>query len=129
MEDCKVLRPWDNYFWFFELHQIPEDKVEWPEFFGKPFPRAAVQMGARLGNNQFWLSPSNLAGGATIWLSPEFVDFKNKIKISGDDFKDFVQPSRRILLEDVRQRVDRKHPYWAKVEFRDRKWQVNAVEE
>ena len=132
VDECKVLRPWDNYFWFFELHNIPDNKVEWPEFFGKPFPKNAVEISAKLNNNQFFFKPKRLNGGATAWLSPEFVDLDKRIQIGsgsgGGNFRDFVPPSRRVLLEDVRRRCDRQHPYWANIRFTDEGWQANLVE-
>lgn len=132
VQECKVLRPWDNYFWFFELHNIPDNKVEWPAFFGKPFPKNAVEISAQLNNNQFNFKPNRLTGGATVWLSPEFVDLGKRIQIGAGSgsgkFRDFVPPSRQVLLEDVRGRSDRQRPYWANVRFTDEGWQPNQVD-
>ena len=128
VQECKVLRPWDNYFWFFEMHEIPDDKVEWPALYGKPFPRSAVKISAKLNNNQFFFKPERLRGGATVWLSPEFVDFGKRIQIGNSDFRDFVQPSRQVLLEDVRGRSDRQHPYWANVRLTGGDWISNQVD-
>lgn len=126
----KIRRPWDRYFWFFELHDIPLDKVVFPEFFGDRHPKP-VEILAELKPdkpNKFNLKPPNQGSGATIWLSPEFVDFKKKIIIGGrGEFKDFVTPSRQILLEDVRTRCDRQHPYWANVRCVGKRWQANQL--
>ena len=121
-------RPWDNYFWFYELHGFPLDKAVWPEFFGPKFPRP-VKIRAELKANQinrFFVT--TLGEATTLWLSPEFVDFEKEIKIGVGDFSEFVQPSRQILLDDVRSRCDRQHPYWANLHFRG-KWQPNITTE
>ncbi len=127
---CDIRRPWDNYFWFFELHGIPADKVVWPEFFGQRHPRPLEISGSlKSRGNVFFLGPSNQGTGGTLWLSPEFVDFANKIVIDGrGQFKDYVSPSRTILLEDVRTRSDRQHPYWANLHCEGKKWTPNVVE-
>ena len=31
--ECKTIRPWDNYFWFLEVSEIPEANIVWPEMF------------------------------------------------------------------------------------------------
>ncbi len=53
----------------------------------------------------------------TVWLSPDIVTFNNtlKVAINGKPQKN-VQPKIETLLEDVRTRGDRQHPFWAKVE-------------
>ena len=127
----KIRRPWDRYFWFYELHDIPHDMVTWPEFFGDKHPKP-VLMSANLnkGNiiNGFSLGRSKQASGATVWLSPSFVDFSKKVNITGrGKFNDFVTPSREILLEDVRTRCDRQHPYWANVRCVGINWEANQL--
>ncbi len=129
--ECDVRRPWDNYFWFYELHGIPLDKVVWPYFYGRSHPSPVTMIGKLKPNqvNSFFIGPPNQGSGATVWLSPDYVDFNQPIVISGrGDFKDFVSPSRMVLLEDVRGRGDRQHPYWANVHCRGKKWEPNVVE-
>jgi hypothetical protein len=56
----------------------------------------------------------------TVWLSPDLVDFGqplvvevNNRTISPRDR--MVRPDVGVLLEDVRTRADRQHPFWAKL--------------
>ena len=125
--DCEILRPWDNYYWFVEFHGLPRDKTKYPEAWldetnlgFKP-----LHFSAKLHSNQpntfKSLSPGPRVGrGMTIWLSPDYVDFKEKIiaRGRGGDFKDFVVPDRKTMLEDVRRRGDRMRPFWGKIDLR-----------
>jgi hypothetical protein len=54
-------------------------------------------------------------GGAktTVWLAPEMVDFSRRVQLNGKAVT--VTPSLETMLEDVRTRGDRQHPFWAKV--------------
>ena len=59
---------------------------------------------------------------ATIWLSPELVDFKRPIDLTFNGkrvgrSRDAIQADLVVLLEDARTRGDRMHPFWAKVEM------------
>ena len=112
---CSSLRPWDNFFWFVELAGFPERSIVVPLAWPKPQ--------ARVANTEATIGPNNrvrvksAASQVTVWLSPEIVDFSERIEVSingrvkGRD----VEPSLEVLLEDVRTRVDRFHPFWAKV--------------
>ena len=74
-----------------------------------------------------------------VWLTPEMVDFEKpltvkinsrKMKLPRPDDSDkspserrrssasprFPTPSLETLLEDVRTRADRRHPFWVKIE-------------
>jgi len=127
--DCKVLRPWDNYFWFWQLHDIPEKNVTRPEHWKHNKHNPLTISGELKANvpNRFILGPKKLGSGGTLWLSPEFVNFEDEIVISGrGDFSEFVSPSRAILLEDVRVRGDRQHPFWAKVDCKGKRWSVDG---
>ena len=136
--ETDVRRPWDNYFWFYELHGIPASKVVWPELYDvgykKGFP-SPVKMQVKLQQpNRFLVKPSNQGDSATIWLSPEFVDLSQKISIGGSGrgkkFNDFVKASREVLLEDVRLRGDRQHPYWANLHCNEsNQWLPNTFPE
>jgi hypothetical protein len=77
--------------------------------------------------NSFKIGPSSprIAVDATLWLSPEFIDYDKEVRIKGrgKDFKGFVQPSTEVLLEDVRRRADREHPFWTRIDCRDNVWE------
>ncbi len=126
--DCKTVRPWDNYFWFLEVSQIPEKNIVWPEMFRSNRLRAFKLEGSVSPGrtNQFQLSPARPPGTATLWLGSDYVDFSKQIEIKGmgRDFRDFATPSRRTLLEDVRKRADRQRPYLAKIVCEDGVWTV-----
>jgi len=117
--ECKTIRPWDNYFWFFEVSQIPETNIVWPEMFRSNRLRTFKMEGSVSSErtNQFLLTTKLTAGTSTLWLSPDYVDFSKQIEVKGmgRDFRGFASPSRLTLLEDVRTRADRQRPYLAKI--------------
>jgi hypothetical protein len=133
--EFELLRPWDNYFWFWELKGIPEEYLHRPEHWSERHPKNRVKMEVALSQNQpnviKNVGPSRIGTGGIIWLSPEFVNFKEEIVIQGrgNGFKGIVNPSRRVLLDDVRKRADRKHPYWARVDCDGGRWSVPANED
>ncbi len=52
----------------------------------------------------------------SLWLSPEFVDFQQKLQVKvnqSQKWNDFLVPDPSALLEDLRRRGDRAHPMWA----------------
>jgi predicted esterase len=56
----------------------------------------------------------------TIWLAPETFDFKKKYRVRVNlkyVLNDYVKPSIKALLSDVRQRGDREWLYWARLDF------------
>ena len=77
-------------------------------------------------SNTFFLGPARSGTGMTLWLRPDYFDFSREVVINGRGrkFKGAVRPSRNVLLEDARQRVDFKRPYWAKVECAGGRWSV-----
>lgn len=108
------MRPWDNFFWFTEFHDfVPRtmtSPANWPP---PPKTTPATLSGTLLENNGVSVN----AGGAkaTVWFCPEMVDFNKKILLNGRTAK--VVPSLGTMLEDVRTRADRQHPFWAKVDM------------
>jgi pimeloyl-ACP methyl ester carboxylesterase len=118
---CYTLRPWDNYFWFAEMQGIPDSAVVLPEDFATAKSKRPFMIEGEIkGNNNLFFR-----GGAekvTLWLSPERIDFgsPSTFIVNG---KRFTFPNDRIsgdvetLLEDVRTRGDRQHPFWARITF------------
>jgi hypothetical protein len=55
----------------------------------------------------------------SLWLSPDIVDFSRKISIEtkGATKRIDAAGSTRVMLEDVRRRGDRQHPFWYRVDI------------
>ncbi len=119
--EVSTLRPWDNFFWWIEAHQFPPklqlDPRAWPP---KRGTRAATVRGRRYEDNR--LAANTAAAGLTLWLSPDVVNFEQPMEIQVNNRRvigrsDNVEPDLGVLLEDARSRGDRKHPFWARVEW------------
>jgi pimeloyl-ACP methyl ester carboxylesterase len=117
--DCVSMRPWDTFFWWLEVEGLPAKSMvapdNWPP---AKTVRPAIIRGKRLETNKVTVSLQ--ANKTTVWLSPELVDFKQKLVVEVNNrtltpAKRTVVPDVTVLLEDVRTRADRQHPFWAKV--------------
>lgn len=117
---CESLRPWDNYFWWVEVQGFPPkavvDPVDWPPPNGTQPLQIKGTINAKNGINV-----RTGASQVTVWLSPKMIDFKrrstitvNGRRLNGPD--QMIQPNLRVLLEDVRTRGDRQHPFWARLD-------------
>ena len=115
-----TMRRWDNYFWWFEGNNFPEramvDPVAWPP---KRGVRPLEISGKLTANNGIAIKTGSV--NTTIWLSPEMVDFNQRVPISINGRQvnsggTQIVPELGVMLEDVRTRGDRLHPFWAKVE-------------
>jgi pimeloyl-ACP methyl ester carboxylesterase len=118
--ECKTMRPWDNFFWWVEITELPPrsgvDPADWPPSAGT---HAAIVKGKIAGRNS--LSVTAASTGATVWISPEMLDFKQRASVTVNGHRinggnQMIKPDLRTLLEDVRTRGDRQHPFWAKLE-------------
>ncbi|MBC8351226.1 MAG: peptidase [Planctomycetes bacterium] len=111
------MRPWDNYFWWLELSQIPARALALPAE-GKERTVRPIKTAARiLENNRITVSARS--GRGVVWLSPEMVDFEQPITVTvnGRNIRKDAATDVKTLLEDVRTRGDRQHPFWASVEW------------
>jgi hypothetical protein len=66
------------------------------------------------------VSVSLQAESVTVWLSPELVDLDQPLVVEVNNRSigprdRLVRPDLNVLLEDVRTRADRQHPFWAKL--------------
>ncbi len=115
---CDTMRPWDNFFWWVEIADFPEkvlfDPADWPP------PR-----GTRPLHLEASIDPSggvHVRTGAdrvSIFLSPELFDFGQRVSliVNGNRINradPFVTPDLAVLLDDIRTRGDRQHPFWAR---------------
>ncbi len=121
-----ALRPTDVYSWCYEVRNISDEYLMYPHQYREQRPRELkVSLERPAASNKITIQRST--GEGTLWLSPDIVDFDQAVEISlrgGSNFRDFIQPSRRILLEDVRTRADRRRPYWAKLIEVNGRWSV-----
>ncbi len=118
---CNTMRPWDNYFWWVEVSGFPERVVVDPKNWPAPRGTRPMEVSGRI-------SPSgsiNVKTGGeriSVWLSPELVDYSQNLKIKHNGRQvsmpnAFIEPKVAVILEDVRTRGDRQHPFWSRVDF------------
>lgn len=122
---ASTFRSFDNFFWFVEVDEFKPGQVLDPEDWGDK-GGAALKLHAKINSDSKGKTSVRVksGGGRTIvWLSPELVDFEKPLNVYARNLgrvRD-PQPDIGVLLDDVRTRGDRQHPFWAKVEFgRDR---------
>jgi len=116
--DSVTMRPWDSFFWWVELSGAPAKTVvlpsQWP-------PGNAVRPFS-LDAKVTATNGLNVHCGAErvrIWLSPELLDFTRPVNVSLDGkrlTRDRIEADPAVLLEDLRTRGDRQHPFWAVLE-------------
>jgi hypothetical protein len=114
-----TMRSWDNFFWCVELSELPDPQMVDPSAW--PPPRSILPFTLEFkanANNGINVPLRNAR--ATVWLSPELVDFNRPIDVTigGNRVgaRGAIKPSIPVMLEDARTRADRQHPFWAKVE-------------
>ena len=118
--EVNSLRPWDNFFWWVECRQFPAsttiNPTDWPES-GGPSPNTKPQMEANITLNR--VRVASVAAQTTIWLSPELVNFDERVEIQLNGRRTsasgLIEGKLADLLEDVRTRHDRRHPFWLKI--------------
>jgi predicted esterase len=117
---CETIRSWDNYFWWVEINQMPATTVADPENW-PPRRIKTLNVTGRINvaEDMTTVRVSSGRGATTIWLSPDLVDFDQRIRIVCSGFRSANGPSPDIavMLEDARTRGDRLHPFWARIDF------------
>jgi len=117
---CKTMRSWDNFFWWVEVHGLPPGSKVDPEDWPPPSGSQPIQVkGSITPKNGLNIRAG--AGQVVVWLSPKMLDFKRKatILVNGrriNGSEPMIRPEIRVLLEDVRTRGDRQHPFWARLD-------------
>lgn len=117
----KSMRPWDNFYWYVEAADYLATNMVHPvDWTGDRPPRAnpAPVEGEILPAATNGVRVDSTARKVTVWLSPEMVNFDEKVRviIKNKELKGPFQPNLADLLEDVRTRGDRQHPFWVKVQ-------------
>jgi pimeloyl-ACP methyl ester carboxylesterase/tetratricopeptide (TPR) repeat protein len=115
--DVSTARACDRIFWWLEIDELTGDNISNPYAFKRE--RSKVDAN-RMPVTENGIRVSSFSGkSCTLWLNPDIVDFSKKVKFSvkGKSKNLDLLPDLQTILEDVRTRADRQHPYWAKVEF------------
>ncbi|MEN6459276.1 MAG: peptidase [Thermoguttaceae bacterium] len=117
--NCESMRSWDNFFWWLEVRGLPPKSDVDPSNWPPPPGSLPVQIKGDINDKNGLLARTG-ASQVTVWLSPKMLDFKKRavITVNGrriNGAEQFIKPDLRVLLEDVRTRGDRLHPFWAKL--------------
>jgi pimeloyl-ACP methyl ester carboxylesterase len=117
---CETMRTWDNYFWWVEVEGLPPRSIVDPTNWPPPSGTLPVQIRASI-NKTNGINVRTGTSQVTVWLSPKMVDFKQRstITVNGRRFNSpdqMIRPDLQVILEDVRTRGDRRHPFWARVD-------------
>lgn len=112
------MRPWDCFFWWTEFDRLPPRTMllpaQWPPAAG--YRPATIEARLSPGNT---ISVRSGSARTVVWLSPELVDFTKPLTVTIDGqrvFRGVPQPDLWTLLEDLRLRVDRQHPFWQAID-------------
>jgi hypothetical protein len=113
------VRESDNFFWYLEFQGLPPKTIVTPLSY-QARPPMEVK-GNRTDNNGLIVHCG--ASSGTVYYSPEMLDLSKKMTLTlpGKANSKSFEPSAEVLLEDVRTRGDRQHPFWAKIEYGSRK--------
>jgi len=117
---CNTMRPWDNYFWWVEVSGFPEKVIVDPKDWPAPRGTRPMRIEGRI-NARHSLSVKSGGDHLSVWLSPQLIDFSQRLtlKVNGRRVplgEPYVHPKVAVILEDVRTRGDRQHPFWAHIE-------------
>jgi hypothetical protein len=118
--DVSSMRSWDNFFWWVEVSNFPPNTVAAPQNW-PPKGKRPLQVDAKIMPNNF-LRVQTAANQATIWLAPELVDFNETVRLSySGNHRVDPEPDLLVLLDDVRTRGDRQHPFWDRIDIPEHK--------
>ena len=116
--EAVTLRPWDRFFWWLELEGPPARTVVLPEAWPPPTGTRPLSIEAKKGVTNTLVVKCG-AERVRVWLSPELIDIDQPLTVTVDGkrvYKGPIEPDPVVLLEDLRLRGDRQHPFWAVVD-------------
>ncbi|MGL4594699.1 MAG: hypothetical protein ACRCUY_08230 [Thermoguttaceae bacterium] len=121
------MRAWDCFFWGVELdsldQEIPDymtDPIEWPT--DKKAPKMlSVRWKQSSAANSLQLQIGPRLQNIVLFLTPEMIDVdqKTSIQVGSKNYhpsNGYIKPDIQVILEDVRTRGDRLHPFWVRLD-------------
>jgi predicted esterase len=115
-----TMRTWDNFFWWVEVEQFPSKTVVEPSDWDSRGARRPMAINCKINGNNVFISSG--AKQVAAYLSPDLIDLTKPVHVllNGKPLNGkglFVAtPSVEVMLDDVRTRGDRLHPFWVKIE-------------
>jgi pimeloyl-ACP methyl ester carboxylesterase len=123
--EVTTMRSWDNFFWWLELNDVPDNLVVAPQAWNVKRERRSLTVRGEIsltanGQSKFYVNQGG--DSITFWVSPQWAKMEEEILFgwnkAADSTKLLVAPSRTVLLEDLRTRSDTQSPFWAWVNYR-----------
>ena|GEM_PF-684449 len=122
----ETMRPWDSLFWWVELTNLPGDAprnmVDPMDYPARRTDVRKITVESRLNRptNAVLVTTAPRVANVEVWLSPEMINFGERatIRVNDRNFQPpggIIEPDIEVMLEDVRQRGDRLHPFWARL--------------
>lgn len=105
-------RAGDRFFWWFEADQLNSERLVHPLLYEPGF-EYKVESSINTTTNSVRIQTAP-AKKYSIYLSPDFIDMTRIIEVDGKRVE--PKPDVRLMLEDVRGRADRQHPFWMKID-------------
>ncbi|MEZ6057503.1 MAG: alpha/beta hydrolase-fold protein [Planctomycetaceae bacterium] len=113
-----IVRETDNRVGWFEVTSLPaslSQPIVWDRY-----PREFTLSGRIITKNTAnTISLSHGKGTVSVWLSPELVDFDQKVIVNltgrGTKYSEIPQPRLKDMLDELRLRGDRQMLYWLKL--------------
>jgi len=118
--EAVTMRPWDRFFWWLEVAGAPPRTMVLPSDWPPPSGSRPLSIEAKVGATN-GITARCGTEQVKVFLSPELLDFTQPATVTVDGrtlHRGPVVPDLTLLLEDVRLRGDRQHPFWAVVESR-----------
>lgn len=122
------MRPWDNSFWLAEFEAFPPKSVVLPFDWtaGKLPPKYSPAKTEFLKIAENSIKIVSTADHCRVYLAPEAVNFDQRIEVMFNGKRisptnGIILPSIEVLLEDVRTRSDRLHPFQAFADSQSKK--------
>jgi pimeloyl-ACP methyl ester carboxylesterase len=123
---AETMRPWDSFFWGVEMPYLQTDvpgrmvdPIDFParlrDAAGK---KVTVQSKLYRVSNSVSITITPRVTHTEVYLTPDMIDFRSKASVTVNDKRYHppngrIEPDIEVMLEDVRTRGDRLHPFWA----------------
>jgi pimeloyl-ACP methyl ester carboxylesterase len=115
---CNTMRSWDNFFWWVEIKGLPPRSQVEPADWPPPAGTQPVQIKADKTDKN-GLTVHTGTSQVTVWLSPRMLNFDERATITVNGRRlggPMIRPDLGTMLEAVRLRGDRQHPFWARLD-------------